>query len=78
MTTNEVSGRPERCCVVCGGSLTGRRSEARVCGGPCRAERSRLRAILNSSERGPYSSVAQRLGRAHKRTRWPTGDSEQP
>jgi hypothetical protein len=35
----------------------------------CRAEASRLRAILSGSKSVPYSSVAERLDAAQKRTR---------
>ena len=48
-------------CVVCGGSLSGRRADARHCGGPCRAEASRLRRLLRGKEVGPYRSVNERL-----------------
>ena len=51
-----------RSCVVCGASLDGRRADARHCGGPCRAEASRLRQILKGSARVPYRSIHQRLG----------------
>jgi hypothetical protein len=49
-----------RSCVVCGEPLEGRRCDARHCGGPCRAEASRLRRILNG---GPntYLSVRERM-----------------
>jgi hypothetical protein len=50
-----------RSCVVCGAPLEGRRSDARHCGPPCRAEASRLRQILNGSDAGPYRSIDDRL-----------------
>lgn len=49
-----------RVCVVCGASLEGQRSDARHCGGPCRAEASRLRRILDGNA-GPYASIRQRM-----------------
>jgi hypothetical protein len=61
--------RPSRrACVVCGTDITGLRADARCCSGPCRAEASRIRAILNNSASCPYPSVAERLAKAHKRT----------
>jgi hypothetical protein len=58
-----------RACRLCGASLMGRRPHARYCSGACRAEASRLRAILRGSKSSPYSSVAERLKVAEKRTR---------
>jgi hypothetical protein len=62
-----MTGR--RCCV-CGGSLEGRRRQARTCGGACRAEASRLRRLLAGEQPvdGCYS-VADRVGRLHVTTR---------
>lgn len=57
-----------RSCVVCGTSLDDRRSDARHCGGPCRAEAARLRAILSGRGSGPYRSVAERVRALSKRT----------
>ena len=66
-------GHPRmRVCVLCGESLEGRRRDARFCGGPCRAEASRLRAILRGSEAVPYSSVEERL-QARRRGAGPSG-----
>jgi hypothetical protein len=62
-----------RVCVVCGNSLEGRRIDARHCGGPCRAEASRLRAILSGRGSGPYRSLAERLEARRKRTRGGSG-----
>ena len=62
--------------MVCGTSLEGRRADARRCGGPCRAEASRLRAILSGRGSGPYRSVAERLGARRKRTRELLGTPE--
>jgi pilus assembly protein CpaF len=56
-------------CVLCGVSLDGRRRGARHCSAACRAEASRLRAILSGRGSGPYSSVASRLSAMQKRTR---------
>lgn len=44
-------------CVVCDAPWGGMRSDARHCSGACRAEASRLRAILAGSEAVPYRSV---------------------
>jgi hypothetical protein len=63
-----VTGSADRCCVICGASLTGRRADAGVCGPPCRAERGRLRAILSGSDEATYPSVQDRLDRAQRRT----------
>jgi hypothetical protein len=49
-----------RSCVICGSSLEDRRSDARYCGGPCRAEGSRLRRILEGEE-STYASVRERI-----------------
>jgi hypothetical protein len=49
-----------RSCVVCGPSLEGRRSDARHCGSPCRAESSLVRRILAGSDRVPYRSLHER------------------
>lgn len=61
-------GEDTRHCVVCDASLAGRRRDARHCSGACRADASRLRAILKSSSTAPYRSVRERLDRAQKRT----------
>jgi hypothetical protein len=58
---------PLRACVVCGTNLAGRRADARHCGGPCRAEASRLRRILAGREVGPYQSIQARMA-ARRRT----------
>jgi len=57
-----------RWCVICGTDISRRRSDARHCSGACRAEASRMRAILNNAGSVPYSSVAKRLEKAQKRT----------
>jgi hypothetical protein len=48
-------------CGFCGGSLVGRRSDARYCSAPCRAEAWRLRRLLSGQPAGPYLSLADRL-----------------
>jgi hypothetical protein len=53
-----------RLCVLCGSPLVGRRPHARFCSGACRAEASRLRAILYGRDRAPYGSLAERLAAA--------------
>jgi hypothetical protein len=50
-----------RVCVVCGTSLAGHRPHARHCSGRCRAEASRLRAILAGKYTGKYVSLAGRF-----------------
>jgi hypothetical protein len=57
-----------RVCLLCGECLEGRCPQARYCSDPCRAEASRLRAILKGRNSGPYSSVAQRLRAFQNRT----------
>lgn len=58
----------ERSCVVCGGSMEGRRRHARCCGGACRAELSRLRRILAGRQADGYGSLSDMLSRRRKRT----------
>lgn len=65
--SRDHTGKDERVCVVCGASLRGRRSDARHCSGACRAEASRLRAILRGAESADFASVSQRLKRRRKR-----------
>jgi hypothetical protein len=57
-----------RVCVLCDASLEGRRADARHCSGACRAEASRLRAILSGRGSGSYESIKQRLQACRKRT----------
>jgi hypothetical protein len=52
---------PERVCVVCGTSLSAHRPHARHCSGACRAEASRIRAILAGQYSGQYISLAARF-----------------
>ena len=65
-------------CVVCGVPLDGRRSDARHCGGPCRAEAARLRAILNGRGSGPYRSIESRLSARRRRTAVPSNAGNRP
>ncbi len=58
-------------CPLCGATMVGRRSDARVCSAACRAEVSRLSRLLDGETVGPYSSVAARLKAARKRTSGP-------
>lgn len=55
-------------CVMCGGSLEGRRRHALTCSGRCRAERSRLRRILDGRGADGRLSVADGRGGPRKRT----------
>jgi hypothetical protein len=68
--SNDASGEEARvrACLVCGLSLAGRRADARYCSGPCRAEASRLRAILSGSPAQRYSSIVERNAARHRRT----------
>ncbi len=50
-----------RVCVVCGTSLAAHRSQARHCSGACRAEASRIRAILAGKYSGEYVPLAGRF-----------------
>jgi hypothetical protein len=56
----------ERFCVVCTASLAGHRSHARHCSGACRAEASRIRAILSGDEALPWRSLKERRESAHR------------
>lgn len=57
-----------RVCRICGASLAGRRRQTVYCDGPCRAEASRLRAILSGNPSAPYKSLAERFEVARNRT----------
>lgn len=59
----------ERACVVCGGSLEGRRPQTRTCSPACRAEASRLRRLLAGDAVDGFSSLADRLGRLYEAVR---------
>jgi hypothetical protein len=54
-------------CVICEGSLEGRRRGALTCSPACRRERARLLAILHALSRSPYASVRGRLAAAQTR-----------
>jgi hypothetical protein len=58
----------ERACVICGRDLAGHHRHARVCGGTCRAERSRLRRILDGAAPDGFVSLADYHARHRKRT----------
>lgn len=58
-----------RCCVVCGRSLIGRRSDCLTCSTGCRREAARLRAVLSGRSDGPYQTVADLLLRRQKRAK---------
>lgn len=75
MPDGPVSGiaPSERVCTICGHPLLKRRSHARVCSGSCRAEASRLKAIIDGTYTGSYRSVAERL--AKSRSTSPLGKS---
>ncbi|MEA2255571.1 MAG: hypothetical protein QOG35_1616 [Solirubrobacteraceae bacterium] len=62
-----------RVCVICGGALEDRRSDALCCGGACRAERGRLLVILRGAGAGPYDCVVARLEALENRRRGATG-----
>jgi hypothetical protein len=51
----------ERVCCVCGTSLAAHRPHARHCSGACRAEASRIKAILAGKYSGRYISLAERF-----------------
>jgi hypothetical protein len=58
----------KRVCVVCGCSLVNHRSDALCCSASCRAERSRVSAILRGVYSGPYRSLKERDEARQKRT----------
>ena len=58
-----------RLCLLCGVSISHRRADAKYCGGGCRAEASRLRAILAERGSGPYTTVASRMSALTRRMR---------
>lgn len=53
----------ERVCTICGGSLVKHRAHARACSASCRAEASRLKAIIDGTYTGSYRSIAERLSK---------------
>ncbi len=64
--------RSERRCHICGTSLVGRRSGAKVCGPACRRERSRLRRLSDRKAEFGYSDLTEYLARK-RRTEKPGG-----
>ncbi len=59
-------------CRWCGDPLTGYRSDAEYCGGPHRAEASRLRTLLDGKPVGEYRCVLDRvdaIGRSRRQSR---------
>lgn len=53
-----------RVCIICGRPLVNHRAHARACSASCRAEASRLKAIMEGTYSGRYRSVAERLSKA--------------
>ncbi len=47
----------EEVCPVCGASLIGRRCDALYCGGPCRAEASRVRRLRDGGSVDGYGDL---------------------
>lgn len=60
---------PMRRCLVCGGSLTGRRSDCPTCSPSCRRQASRVRAVLSGRSDGPYSALDQLEKRSRRRAK---------
>ncbi len=56
-----VSEPLKRHCPVCGTDLAAKRSDARFCGGRCRAEASRLSRLLAGADADGWGSVEERL-----------------
>lgn len=50
-------------CTICGRPLVHHRAHARACSASCRAEASRLKAIIDGTYSGRYRSVAERLSK---------------
>lgn len=59
----------QRSCCLCGTDISDYRKGARFCSRAHSAEASRLRRLLSGQRVDGYSSVADRLAAAHKRTR---------
>lgn len=64
-------GKDERRCPVCGRSLAEKRSQARSCGGSCRAELSRLERLIQGRPADGMESIADWLKK--RRLRRPLG-----
>lgn len=62
------TGAQDGVCVVCSNSLAHYRSDALCCSASCRAEKSRVSAILNGTFSGPYRSLKERDEARQKRT----------
>jgi hypothetical protein len=60
-----------RRCAVCGGSLSGKRKDARFCSAACRREAGRLRAVLSGRSDGPYSALVDLANRRQRRAKRP-------
>lgn len=58
----------DRRCPICGSDLSGRRADARCCGGRCRAEPSRLSQLFRGEGVDGYRSVEERLESRRKHT----------
>jgi ferredoxin len=57
---------PPRECVLCGAPLDGRRADARFCSSVCRAEASRIRAVLDGKEPAGYVTLMDRFAAMRK------------
>jgi hypothetical protein len=57
-----------RTCPICGAALDDQRRDAVYCGGPCRAEASRVRRLREGQAVDGYSDLAGYSAR-HRRTR---------
>ncbi len=71
------TGGGERCCPICGAALDGRRRDALYCGGPCRAEASRVRRLWAGQKVDGYRDPAEYSAR-HKRTERGRGELASP
>jgi hypothetical protein len=58
-----------RRCIVCGGSLEGRRRDARCCSASCRREGARWRRVEAGEPDGPYSTIEQLQARRQRRAK---------
>lgn len=58
-------------CAICGASLAGRRQDAVYCGGPCRAEASRVRRLREGQAVDGYGDLpAYSARRTRTRLNW--------
>jgi hypothetical protein len=67
-----------RRCAVCGGSLAGKRRDARFCSPACRREAGRQRAVLRGRRDGPYLTLAHLAERRGRRAKSPHKAQEVP